>query len=87
MSDYKKTATYKIIKEQKMLFSDPNEMVNFVKFCEYMLFSSPGEEPPIPNEDVKEYFRDAYKYVESVYTENIMKYLDEGLRCDKLKKE
>jgi hypothetical protein len=87
MEQYKKTTTYKIIKEQKMLFNDPNEMVNFVKFCEYMLFSEQTEELPIPNEDVKEYFRDAYKFVESVYTENIMKALDEGLRCEKLKKE
>jgi hypothetical protein len=53
-------------------FDSEKEKDDFIKYCDYMMFSNYEKPYPIPEEDVKDNFRYLYKYVEMIYEEDIM---------------
>jgi len=70
----KKTDTYDILcnEMEEVVFGSPTDLCNFIKYCEYMMFSSYSSPHPIAEEEYCDYFRSLYKYVEMVYEENIL---------------
>ena len=46
-------------------FPTDEERQDFIKYCEYMLWRE-GEEPEIPDDRIKEYFRDLYREIENI---------------------
>ena len=56
MTDLTKTITYYYIQDDSR-FETENDRDNFIKYCEYMMFSNYEEPRPIRDEDYKEYFR------------------------------
>uniref|UniRef100_A0A6C0JY69 Uncharacterized protein n=1 Tax=viral metagenome TaxID=1070528 RepID=A0A6C0JY69_9ZZZZ len=70
----KKTDTYDILYNEmvEVEFGSPKDLCNFVKYCEYMMFSSYSIPHPIPEEECCDYFRSLYKYIEMIYEENIL---------------
>lgn len=71
MEDLTKTITYYYIQDDSRFETD-NDRNNFIKYCEYMMFSNYDEPRPISDEDYKEYFRSLYKAVEMRYEEDVM---------------
>lgn len=71
MTDLTKTITYYYIQNDSR-FETENDRDNFIKYCEYMMFSNYEEPRPIRDEDYKEYFRSLYKAVEMRYEEDIL---------------
>jgi hypothetical protein len=71
MEDLTKTITYYYIKDDS-IFETDKERDNFIKYCEYMMFSNYDEPHPIPEEDCKDYFRSLYKAIEMRYEEDIL---------------
>jgi hypothetical protein len=71
MEDLTKTITYYYIQDDSRFETD-NDRNNFIKYCEYMMFSNYEEPRPILDEDYKEYFRSLYKAVEMRYEEDVM---------------
>ena len=71
MDDLTKTITYYYIKDDS-IFETDNDRNNFIKYCEYMIFSNYDEPHPISDEDCKDYFRGLYKAVEMRYEEDIL---------------
>lgn len=53
-------------------FKSNKERDNFIEYCNYMIFSKPDEPHPIPDEDVLDYFRGLYKYVEMKMEEDLL---------------
>jgi hypothetical protein len=53
-------------------FDSDKEKNDFIKYCDYMMFSNYEKPYPIPEEDVKDDFRYLYKYVEMIYEEDVM---------------
>ena len=53
-------------------FNSDKEKNDFIKYCDYMMFSNYKEPSPVPEEDVKDNFRYLYKYVEMIYEEDVM---------------
>jgi len=53
-------------------FNSDKEKNDFIKYCDYMMFSNYEEPHPIPEDDVKDNFRYLYKYVEMVYEEDVL---------------
>jgi hypothetical protein len=53
-------------------FDSEKEKDDFIKYCDYMMFSNYEKPYPIPEEDVKDNFRYLYKYIEMIYEEDIM---------------
>ena len=78
MQDLTKTITYHYIKDDG-IFETETDRDNFIKYCEYMMFSNYDEPHPIPDEDCRIYFRGLYKVVEMRYEEDIL----EGLYIKK----
>lgn len=70
----KNTDTYDILYNQmeEVEFSSLKDLCNFIKYCEYMMFSNYNEPHPIAHEECCEYFRSLYKYVEMIYEDNIL---------------
>ena len=70
----KKTDTYDILynNSANIEFECEKDLCNFIKYCEYMMFSSYSAPHPIAEEECRDYFRSLYKYVEMVYEENIL---------------
>jgi hypothetical protein len=66
-------------KMETVEFSSPKDLCNFIKYCEYMMFSSFREPHPISEEECRDYFRSLYKYVEMVYEENILEARQQSL--------
>jgi hypothetical protein len=66
------TITYYYIEQLNIVFNSDEERNNFIKYCEYMMFSNYKEPYPIPEEDVKDNFRYLYKYIEMVYEEDVL---------------
>ena len=75
MEDLTKTITYYYVKDS--IFETTKERNNFIKYCEYMMFSNYDEKPPISDEECKDYFRGLYKVVEMRYEEDILRYENE----------
>jgi hypothetical protein len=71
MEDLTKTITYYYIQDSSMFETD-KDRDNFIKYCEYMMFSNYDEPHPIPEEECKDYFRGLYKAVEMMYEEDIL---------------
>jgi hypothetical protein len=59
-------------KMETVEFSSPKDLCNFIKYCEYMMFSNSDYPQPVPEEECREYFRRLYKYVDSIYTDIIL---------------
>jgi hypothetical protein len=84
----KKTDTYDILynEMEEVVFSSITDLCNFIKYCEYMMFSSYSAPHPIAEEECRDYFRSLYKYVEMVYEENILEarqqILEKKSRCE-----
>jgi len=53
-------------------FISDKEKNDFIKYCDYMMFSNYSEPYPVPEEDVKDNFRYLYKYIEMVYEEDVL---------------
>jgi hypothetical protein len=53
-------------------FDSDKETIDFIKYCDYMMFSNYQEPYPIPEEDVKDNFRSLYKYIEMIFEEDVM---------------
>ena len=53
-------------------FNSDKEKDDFIKYCDYMLFSNYEEPYPVAEEDVKDNFRSLYKYIEMIYEEDAM---------------
>ena len=68
MEDLTKTITYYYVKDS--IFETDKERNNFIKYCEYMMFSNYDEPHPISDEDYKDYFRGLYKAVEMRYEQD-----------------
>jgi len=67
----KKTDTYDILynNSANIEFECQKDLCNFIKYCEYMMFSNSDYPQPVPEEECREYFRRLYKYVDSIYTD------------------
>ena len=72
MKDLTNTATYYYINRENITFDSDEERDNFIKYCEYMMFSNYNDPQPISDEEYKDYFRSLYKYIEMVYEEDIL---------------
>ena len=70
----KKTDTYDILynNSANIEFECEKDLCNFIKYCEYMMFSNSDYPQPVPEEECREYFRRLYKYVDSIYTDIIL---------------
>ncbi len=55
-----------------LIFNSDKEKNDFIKYCDYMMFSNYSEPYPVPEEDVKDNFRYLYKYIEMVYEEDVL---------------
>ena len=53
-------------------FNSDKEKDNFIKYCDYMMFSNYEEPYPVSEEDIKDNFRSLYKYIEMIYEEDVM---------------
>jgi hypothetical protein len=53
-------------------FNSDKEKDDFIKYCDYMMFSNYEKPYPVAEEDVKDNFRYLYKYVEMIYEEDVM---------------
>jgi hypothetical protein len=53
-------------------FNSDKEKNDFIKYCDYMMFSNYEKPYPVPEEDVKDNFRYLYKYIEMVYEEDVL---------------
>jgi len=53
-------------------FNSDKEKDDFIKYCDYMMFSNYEKPYPVSKEDVKDNFRYLYKYVEMIYEEDVM---------------
>ena len=53
-------------------FNSEKEKNDFIKYCDYMMFSNYEKPYPVPEEDVKDNFRGLYKYIEMIYEEDAM---------------
>lgn len=71
MQDLTKTITYYYVHDET-IFETDKERDNFIKYCEYMIFSDYDEPRPIPEEDCKPYFKSLYKAVEMRYEDDIL---------------
>ena len=71
MEDLTKTITYYYVQDDS-IFETENDRNNFIKYCEYMMFSNYEKPRPILDEDYKDYFRGLYKAVEMRYEEDVM---------------
>jgi hypothetical protein len=72
MTDLTNTDTYYYINRENIKFDSDEERDNFIKYCEYMMFSNYKKPHPISDEDCKDYFRSLYKYIEMLYEEDIL---------------
>jgi hypothetical protein len=71
MEDLTKTITYHYIQGNN-IFETDEDRNNFIKYCEYMMFSNYDDPHPIPDDDCKYYFRGLYKAVEMMYEGDIL---------------
>jgi hypothetical protein len=69
------------INKMDVTFNSDKEKNDFIKYCDYMMFSNYEKPYPIPEEDVKDNFRHLYKYIEMLYEEDIMEYENE-INCN-----
>jgi hypothetical protein len=53
-------------------FNSDKEKNDFIKYCDYMMFSNYEKPYPVPEEDVKDNFRYLYKYIEMIYEGDVM---------------
>jgi hypothetical protein len=74
MEELTKTITYHYIIQGNIKFVTIEERNNFIKYCEYMMFSNYDKPLPIHENDCKDYFRSLYKYIEMMYETDIMEY-------------
>ena len=79
MEDLTKTITYYYVKDS--IFETDKERDNFIRYCEYMMFSNYDEPVPVSDEDYMDYFRDLYKVIEMRYEEDILEYENE-IKCN-----
>ena len=84
MTDLTKTITYYYIKENTRFKTD-KERNDFIKYCEYMMFSNYEKPYPIPEEDVLDYFRGLYKAVEMMYEEDVLEQYYQDKEDDEMK--
>jgi hypothetical protein len=79
MEDLTKTITYYYVKDS--IFETNKDRNNFIRYCEYMMFSSYDDPLPISDEDYRDYFRGLYKAIEMRYEEDVLMYENE-ITCD-----
>ena len=79
MEDLTKTVTYYYVKDS--IFETDKERDNFIRYCEYMMFSNYDKPHPISDEDYKDYFRGLYKAIEMRYEEDTLWYYNE-IKCN-----
>ncbi len=53
-------------------FNSDKERNDFIKYCEYMMFSDYKKPYPVAEEDLKDNFRSLYKYIEMLFEEDVM---------------
>jgi hypothetical protein len=83
-SPQESTVSY-YVNKMDINFDSDKEKNDFIKYCDYMMFSNYQKPYPIPEEDVKDGFRYLYKYIEMLYEEDIMEAHYEGKENDEMK--
>jgi hypothetical protein len=83
MENLPETTVEYYLNQMSINFNSDKEKNDFIKYCDYMMFSNYEKPYPVPEEDIKDNFRYLYKYIEMLFEEDIMKqhYYNE-ITCD-----
>ena len=81
MESLPETTVEYYLNQMSINFNSNKERNDFIKYCDYMMFSNYEKPYPVPEEDIKDNFRYLYKYIEMLFEEDIMKY-DNEITCD-----